>query len=70
MKVLVLRKSISTSKGVRRNGDIVDLPEDEVRKRMKLRPAVFEILPVEEPKEEPKPAPKKRGRPKKRAANV
>jgi len=63
MKVLVKDRSISTSKGIFRNGDEVDLPDAEVKKIMVMKPSAFEIL-----KAEPKPA-KKATAKKKRARN-
>ena len=43
MKVLVKDRSISTSKGIVKIGDEVDLPETEVKKIMVLKPTAFEI---------------------------
>ena len=63
MKVLVIDRSISTSKGIVRGGDEVDLPEAEVKKIMAMKPTAFEIL-----KADPKPA-KKATAKKKRAIN-
>tara|TARA_R100001460_G_scaffold59615_2_gene99475 strand:- start:881 stop:1135 length:255 start_codon:yes stop_codon:yes gene_type:complete len=63
MKVLVKDRSISTSKGIFRNGDEIDLPDAEVKKIMVMKPSAFEIL-----KAEPKPA-KKATAKKKRARN-
>ena len=63
MKVLVIDRSISTSKGIVRGGDEVDLPEAEVKKIMAMKPTAFEIL-----KADPKPA-KKATAKKKRARN-
>ena len=58
MKVLVKLRSVSTSAGMAKNGDIVDLPDAEVNRIISLRPQALEILP--EPKaEEPKAALKK-----------
>ena len=58
MRVEIKLRSLSTSKGLWRNGDIVDLPDVEVAKIMKLRPQALDILP-ELPSEKPKAAPKK-----------
>ena len=63
MKVLVKDRSISTSKGIVKSGDEVDLPETEVKKIMVLKPTAFEIL-----KAEPNPAKKDTAK-KKRARN-
>jgi len=63
MKVLVVHRSLSTSKGIVKGGDEVDLPEAEVKKIMVLKPTAFEIL-----KADPKPA-KKTAAKKKRARN-
>ena len=63
MKVLVKLRSVSTSAGMAKNGDIVDLPEAEVGRIISLRPQALEILPepkVEAPKAAPKKAPAKR----------
>ena len=62
MKVLVVDRSISTSKGIVRGGDEVDLPEAEVKKTMAMKPNAFEVL-----KADPKPA--KKTAKKKRARN-
>lgn len=57
MRVLVKYRSMSTSVGRVRNGDIIDIPEAEYNKICVTKPAALEILP-ELPLE--KPAPKKR----------
>tara|TARA_Y100000589_G_scaffold323799_1_gene358877 strand:- start:1603 stop:1851 length:249 start_codon:yes stop_codon:yes gene_type:complete len=62
MKVLVKDRSISTSKGIFRGGDEVELPEAEVKKIMAMKPNAFEVL-----KADPKPA--KKTTKKKRARN-
>ena len=63
MKVLIKLRSVSTSAGMAKNGDIVDLPDAEVKKIISLRPQALDILPelpLDEPKAEaPKAAPKK-----------
>ena len=41
MKVLVKDRSISTSKGIFRNGDEVELPDAEVKKIMVMEPSAF-----------------------------
>ena len=56
MRVLVKYRSMSTSVGRVRNGDIIDIPEAEVKKILTTKPRALEILP-ELPQE--KPAPKK-----------
>ena len=53
MKVLVKDRSLSTSQGIVRGGDEVDLPEAEVKKIMAMKPTAFEVL-----KADPKPAKK------------
>ena len=63
MKVLVMHRSLSTSQGIVRGGDEVDLPEAEVKKIMTLKPTAFEVL-----KADPKPA-KKVAKKKTRARN-
>ncbi len=45
MKVKVTARSISTSLGILRLEDVVDLPQDEVNKIMKMNPAAFEKMP-------------------------
>ena len=63
MRVEIKLRSLSTSKGFMRNGDIVDLPDEEVAKIVKVRPQAVDILPelpVEKPKAAPKKAPAKR----------
>lgn len=62
MKVLVKDRSISTSQGIFRNGDEVELPDAEVKKIMVMKPNAFEVL-----KSDPKPA--KKAAKKKRARN-
>ena len=64
MRVLVTYRSMSTSIGRVRNGDIIDISEAEVKKILTTKPRALEILP-ELPQE--KPAPKKAA-PKKPAA--
>ena len=54
MLVKVKLRSISTTKGFLHNGDIVELPEAEVKKISILRPDAFEVMP-----EAPKPVKKK-----------
>lgn len=66
MKVLVKMRSMSTSQGMARNGDIVDLPKAEVDKILAGRPHTIEVLAEEAPKK----APKKTTAKKKRARNV
>jgi len=58
MRVLVKQRSMSTSKGSVKNGEIVDLPEAEVSKIIAFKPMSLEVLP-ELPLEQPKPAPKR-----------
>ncbi len=68
MRVEIKLRSLSTSKGFMRNGDIVDLPDEEVAKIIKVRPQAVDILPelpVEKPKAAPKKAPAKRKRARK-----
>jgi hypothetical protein len=59
MRVLVKYRSMSTSVGRVRNGDIIDIPEAEYKKICITKPMALEALP-ELPLEEPKKAtPKK-----------
>ena len=59
MRVLVKYRSLSTSVGLVRNGDIIDIPEAEVNKICVTKPLALEALP-ELPLEAPKKAaPKK-----------
>ena len=68
MHVKINIRSISTSKGFCRNGDIVDLPADEVEKILAFRPFAAEKLPeLDLPVEPKKPAPAKRTTRKKKA---
>ena len=62
MKVLVKHRSLSTTVGNVRNGDIVDLPAEEVAKIRVMKPYALEELPeLDLPKEAPKKkAPAKR----------
>ena len=53
MRVEIKLRSLSTTKGFMRNGDIVDLPDEEVSRIIKVRPQALVILP-ELPLEEPK----------------
>ena len=64
MKVQVNLRSLSTSQGMIRNGDIVDLPEEEIRKIIAFRPHAGTVLEIEtEPAKKKKaPAKKKRAR--------
>jgi len=68
MKVLVMHRSLSTSQGIVRGGDEVDLPEVEVKKIMAMKPTALQVL-----KADPKPAKKaswkKKAAKKKRARN-
>jgi hypothetical protein len=66
MKVLVKMRSMSTSQGMARNGDIVELPKAEVDKILAARPHTIEVLAEEAPKK----APKKNTAKKKRARNA
>lgn len=62
MKVLVIYRSMSTSKGLVKNGDIVDLPADEIAKIRVMKPHALQDLPeLDLSKEAPKKkAPAKR----------
>jgi hypothetical protein len=64
MRVLVKYRSMSTCVGRVKNGDIVDLPEAEIKRILTTKPRALEILP-ELPLE--KPAPKKAPVKRKRA---
>ncbi|MGB0717749.1 MAG: hypothetical protein ACPGO7_00305 [Alphaproteobacteria bacterium] len=61
MKVKVLVKSISTSAGLQRQDDIVDLPDAEAKKIMFMKPHAFEVI-QEMPAMKKAPAKKKRAR--------
>lgn len=63
MRVLVKHRSMSTSVGIVRNGDIIDLPEAEIKKISVTKQHALEILP-ELPLEAPAP---KKAAPKKKA---
>lgn len=70
MQVLIKYRSLSTSKGIMKNGDIVDLPRDEVEKILVTKSLALEILP-ELPTAEPKKTPAKKAPAKrKRARNA
>ena len=72
MRVLVRYRSMSTSLGLVRNGDIVDLPEAEIKKILATKQNALEILPelpLEAPKPK-KPAAKKAPAKRKRARNA
>ena len=65
MKVKVTARSISTSLGILRLEDVVDLPQDEVNKIMKMNPAALEKMPespVFKSTKKKAPAKKKRAR--------
>tara|TARA_B100000212_G_scaffold339834_1_gene319066 strand:- start:282 stop:557 length:276 start_codon:yes stop_codon:yes gene_type:complete len=65
MKVKVTARSISTSLGILRLDDVVDLPQDEVNKIMKMNPTAFEKMaesPVFKSTKKKAPAKKKRAR--------
>jgi hypothetical protein len=61
MRIQIKMKSMSTSQGIARNGDVVDLPEEEIQKIISMRPTAIEILEAEEAAEK-EPAKKKRAR--------
>lgn len=62
MKVQVNLRSLSTSQGIAKNGEVVDLPEEEIRKIIAFRPHAIEVLEVESEQEKKAPAKKKRAR--------
>ena len=65
MRVLVTYRSMSTCAGRVRNGDIVDLPEEEVRRILTTKPRALQILPelqLEKPTAKKAPAKRKRAR--------
>ena len=63
MRVLVKYRSMSTSVGRVRNGEIIDIPEAEYKKICITKPMALEALP-----ELPLEAPKSKAAPKKPAA--
>jgi len=67
MRVLVRYRSMSTSLGLVRNGDIIDLPEAEVNKISVTKPQALEALPELPPE---KPAIKKAPSKKKASSNA
>ena len=67
MQVLIKYRSLSTSKGIVKNGDIVDLPADEVEKILVTKSLAIEVLP-ELPVAEPKKAPAKKAPAKRKRA--
>ena len=63
MKVQVNLRSLSTSQGIIKNGEVADLPEEEIKKIIAFRPHAIEILQTEsEPVKKKAPAKKKRAR--------
>ena len=63
MKIQVNLRSLSTSQGMIRNGDVVDLPEEEIRKIIAFRPHAVTVLEIEtKPTKKKAPAKKKRAR--------
>ena len=65
MKVMIKSRSMSTSAGLKRNGDVLDLPQAEIEKILAFKPDAIEII-AEEKKAPAKKAPAK----KKRARNA
>lgn len=65
MKVMIKERCMSTSAGLLRQGDVAVLPDEEIKKVMKLKPNAFEILPAEPVFKKAAPAKKA----KKRARN-
>jgi hypothetical protein len=63
MKILIKMRCMSTSKGFFRNGDIIELPDSEVKKILAGKPLAIEVLPEPKPKpklaEKVEPAPKR-----------
>ena len=45
MKILIKMRCMSTSKGFFRNGDIIELPDSEVKKILAGKPLAIEVLP-------------------------
>ena len=67
MKVQVKYRSMSTSLGLVRNGDIIDLPAAEVAKIRVMKPMALEELPE---LDLPKKAPKKKAPAKRKEKSV
>jgi len=44
MKYIIKAKSVSTSVGIRSEGNVVDIPEAEVTKIHKMKPGTFEAV--------------------------
>jgi len=67
MKVLIKYRSMSTSAGLVKSGDIVDLPAKELKRISVTKPNAFEIIEDAKPvkKAAPKKAPAKRKRARK-----
>lgn len=73
MRVLVKYRSMSTSVGRVRNGDIIEIPEAEYKKICVTKPSALEALPelpLEKPVESKVAAPVKKAPAKKRASRV
>ena len=66
MKVQVNLRSLSTSQGMIKNGEVADLPEEEIRKIIAFRPQAITVLEIEA--EPAKPAKKKKAPAKKKRA--
>jgi hypothetical protein len=60
MKVKVLMKSISTSAGVKRQDDIVELPNEEVKKIISMKPLALEVMQEMPPMKKAAPQSKKK----------
>ena len=66
MKVQVNIRSLSTSQGMIKNGEVADLSEEEIRKIIAFRPQAITVLEIEA--EPTKPAKKKKAPAKKKRA--
>ena len=65
VRLEIKARSVSTSKGIKRNGDIIELPEAEVKKIQVINPNAFTVLeeaPVFKSAKKKAPAKKKRAR--------
>ena len=73
MRVLVKYRSMSTSVGRVRNGDIIEIPEAEYKKICVTKPSALEVLPelpLEKPVAKKSAEPAKKAPVKKRASRV
>lgn len=70
MRVEIKERAMSTSSGLKRRGDIVEMTAEEVEKIQKLRPHAIEVLAEEATPTFKRSAPAKKKPTRKRARNA